>query len=133
MQNTETKQFTLNETVKGLAEAIWENKDSCDIIDAYGIENLADLESTLTCEVGDELKYCDFKTFKNYEAEVVDSGGAEGDGAEMFCVFKVTRLSDNEENFIAFFGRYSSWDSSYYDDYHLVEPEEYVAIKWNKK
>ena len=54
----ETKQFTLNETVKGLAEAIWENKDSCDIIDAYGIENFDDLESTLSSEVGEELKYC---------------------------------------------------------------------------
>lgn len=133
MQNTETKEFTLNETIKGLAEAIWENKDSSDLIDAYDIEDLDDLESTLTSEVGDEIKYCSFEKFKDYKAELVDSGGAEGDGAEMFCVFKVTRLSDNEENFIAFFGRYSSWDSSYYDDYHLVEPEEYVAIKWNKK
>ena len=33
MQNTETKEFTLNETIKGLAEAIWENKDSSELID----------------------------------------------------------------------------------------------------
>ena len=129
MQN----EFTLEETIKGLAEAIWENKEDSELIGAYGIEDLDELESTLSGDVGSELQYCNLKKFKNYKAKVVDSGGAEGDGAEMFCVFKVTRLSDNAENFIEFFGRYSSWDSSYYDDYSLVEPEEYVAIKWNRK
>ena len=90
-----------------------------------------DVEDTLrSSEICTSLDDSYFEKFSDYTAEKVDSGGAEGDGAETWVVFKIKRLSDNTEAYIKFNGRYSSWDSSYYNDSFLVQPEEVMVIKW---
>ena len=120
-----------NEVIRGLAEAIWLNADKCDITGVYDLESQEDVEYALRSdEICTSLDYSYFEKFGDYVAEKVDSGGAEGDGAETWVVFKVKRLSDNTEAYIKFNGRYSSWDSSYYNDSYLVQPEEVMVIKW---
>ena len=120
-----------NEVIRGLAEAIQLNADKCEIIDVYGLESQKDVEDALRSdEICTSLDYSYFEKFSNYTAEKVDSGGAEGDGAVVWVVFKIKRLSDNTEAYIKFNGRYSSWDSSYYNDSYLVQPEEVMVIKW---
>ena len=120
-----------NEVIRGLAEAIWLNADNCEIVGAYDLESQEDVEDTLrSSEICTSLDDSYFEKFSDYTAQKVDSGGGEGDGAETWVVFKVKRLSDNTEAYIEFIGRYSSWDSSYYHESYLVQPEEVMVIKW---
>lgn len=126
-------ELSYKETIEGLAEAIWINRDECEIIDVYDLDSQEAVEAELLSEVDTSLQECDFEKFENYKIEKVDSGGAEGDGAEMYIVFKVIRISDNAESFIQFSGRYSSWDSSYYHESYLVQPEEVMVIQWKRK
>ena len=120
-----------NEVIRGLAEAIWLNADKCEIIGAYDLESQEEVEDILrSTEISTSLDYSYFEKFSDYTAQKVDSGGGEGDGAETWVVFKVKRLSDGTEAYIKFNGRYSSWDSSYYNDSYLVNPEEVMVIKW---
>src|SRR5574344_106285 len=95
-----------NEVIKGLAEAIWLNADKCEIVTMYDLESQEDVEDELRSdEICTSLDDSYFEKFGDYAAEIVDSGGAEGDGAETWVVFKVKRLADNTEAYIKFNGR----------------------------
>lgn len=60
-----------------------------------------------------------------------DEWGGEYDRAEMFVVYKITRLSDNQVGFIRFDGAYSSWDGSEWDDnYTVVAPREVMKTRY---
>ena len=58
------------------------------------------------------------------------SRGSEGDGAEMFRTFKIK--TEQEECYVEFSGRYSSWDSSSYDDFYFVQPEEVMVTQYKR-
>ena len=55
--------------------------------------------------------------------------GGEGDGAETGNVVKVT-AADGTERFFEQRGRYSSWDSTYYDEWNEVEPYEKTVVRY---
>lgn len=67
-----------------------------------------------------------------YIAEQVSQRGSEGDGAEMFLTFKITNKETGKIGYLEYSGRYSSWDSSYYDERYMVEPEEVTVIQYNR-
>ena len=58
------------------------------------------------------------------------SRGSEGDGAEMFRTFKIK--TEQEEVYVEFSGRYSSWDSSSYDDFYFVQPEQVMVTQYKR-
>ena len=51
----------------------------------------------------------------------------------MFLTIKVTDKETNEEQYIEFAGRYSSWDSSIYSGSYLVEPYQELVTFYRKK
>lgn len=67
-----------------------------------------------------------------YIAEQVSQRGSEGDGAEMFLTFKITNKETGKIGYLEYSGRYSSWDSSYYDEYYVVQPKEVTVIQYNR-
>ncbi len=69
---------------------------------------------------------------EKYIAEQVDQRGSEGDGAEMFLVFKITNKETNEIGYIEYSGRYSSWSDSEYYKCYAVEPKEVMVIEYVK-
>ena len=58
------------------------------------------------------------------------SRGSEGDGADMYRTFKIK--TEQEEVYVEFSGRYSSWDSSYYDEFYFVQPEEVIVTQYKR-
>lgn len=107
-------------------------------------------EVLLTCEIDEELTFKDAvselesdeiseymlseisgKT-ENFEVNVAESRGSEGDGAEMFLTFYVKSLTEEAEGYLEFYGRYSSWDSSYYYDSYVVKPEEVMVTVYKR-
>ena len=68
-----------------------------------------------------------------YKTEVESVRGSEGDGADMFLTIKVTDKETNEEQYIEFAGRYSSWGSSIYSGSYLVEPYQELVTFYRKK
>ena len=69
---------------------------------------------------------------EKYIAEQVQQTGSEGDGAEMFLVFKITNKETNEIGYIEYRGRYSSWSDSEYYKCYAVEPKEVTVIEYVK-
>ena len=69
---------------------------------------------------------------EKYIVEQVSDRGSEGDGAEMFLTFKITDKETNTVGYLEYSGRYSSWDSSSYDDSYVVLPEEVTVIQYNR-
>ena len=69
---------------------------------------------------------------EKYIAEQVDQRGSEGDGAEMFLVFKITNKETNEIGYIEYSGRYSSWSDSEYYKCYSVQPKEVMVIEYVK-
>ena len=68
-----------------------------------------------------------------YKTEVESVRGSEGDGVDMFLTIKVTDKETNEEQYIEFAGRYSSWDSSQYYHSYIVEPYQELVTFYRKK
>jgi hypothetical protein len=60
--------------------------------------------------------------------EMVIRWGGQGDGAATGDVVKVT--NDEGERFFERTGTYSSWDSTYYGDWHEVEPYEKTVVRY---
>ena len=58
------------------------------------------------------------------------SRGSEGDGADMYRTFKIK--TEQEEVYVEFSGRYSSWDSSSYDDFYFVQPEQVMVTQYKR-
>lgn len=56
--------------------------------------------------------------------------GGEGDGADMFIVFKIVSLKEEAEGYLEFSGRYSSWDSSEYYECYPVEPRQVTVTEY---
>ena len=69
---------------------------------------------------------------EKYIVEQVDQRGSEGDGAEMFLVFKITNKETNEIGYIEYSGRYSSWSDSEYYKCYAVQPKEVMVIEYVK-
>ena len=65
-----------------------------------------------------------------YIVEQVSERGSEGDGAEMFLTFKITNKETNVVGYLEYSGRYSSWDSSYYENSYIVQPREVTIIEY---
>ena len=69
---------------------------------------------------------------EKYIVEQVSERGGEGDGADMFLTFKITNKETGNIGYLEYSGRYSSWDSSYYDEYYAVQPKEVTVIQYNR-
>ena len=69
---------------------------------------------------------------EKYIIQRVSERGSEGDRAEMFLTFKITNKETNTVGYLEYSGRYSSWDSSYYDEYYIVLPKEVTVIQYNR-
>lgn len=69
---------------------------------------------------------------EKYIVEQVSERGSEGDGADMFLTFKITDKETNTVGYLEYSGRYSSWDSSMYDERYVVQPEEVTIIQYNR-
>ena len=55
--------------------------------------------------------------------------GSEGGGEDVYKVYKI--VDDNESALICFYGRYSSWDGTEWDDdFVFVEAKEETVIKY---
>lgn len=67
-----------------------------------------------------------------YIVEQVSQRGSEGDGADMFLTFKITDKETGKIGYLEYNGRYSSWDSSFYDERYIVEPKEVTVIQYNR-
>ena len=67
-----------------------------------------------------------------YIVEQVSERGSEGDGADMFLTFKITDKETGKIGFLEYNGRYSSWNSSFYDERYIVEPKEVTVIQYNR-
>lgn len=67
-----------------------------------------------------------------FKVEVESVRGSEGDGADMFLTIKVTDKETNEEQYIEFAGRYSSWYSSCYGSSYLVEPYQEMVTFYRR-
>ena len=68
-----------------------------------------------------------------FAVEIEDIRGSEGDGAEMYMTLKITDKETNEEQYIEFLGRYSSWGSSEYYYSYIVEPYQELVTFYRKK
>ena len=51
-------------------------------------------------------------------------------GAEVYRTFKIK--TEQEEVYVEFSGRYSSWDSSSYDDFYFVQLEEVMITQYTR-
>ncbi len=129
------------EIINGLAEVIFANQDeageflsSTSRLDDIDLEDLIKYLNSdcITCSLNYTFSVGEKFLSENYEAELVQTSGGEGDGASIYCVFRVKRLSDDVQVYIEFEGRYSSWDSSYYSRSYCVEPEEVMVIQYNR-
>lgn len=67
---------------------------------------------------------------EKYIVQQVSERGSEGDGAEMFLTFKITDKETNAIGYLEYSGRYSSWDSSYYENRYIVQPREVTIIEY---
>lgn len=84
------------------------------------------------CSTGIDEYFLDPEESEKYIAEQVDQRGSEGDGAEMFLVFKITNKETNEIGYIEYSGRYSSWSDSEYYKCYAVQPREVMVIEYVK-
>jgi hypothetical protein len=73
--------------------------------------------------------------FKDFNFEVIEQFGGEGQGDHCHDVIKFTRKSDPQDYvYVKFDGYYSSYDGcnySYYEPY-IVEPYEKTVRDWRK-
>ena len=117
---------------KEMIEALAEVMLTCEIDDHEDME-LKDAISELDSdEIPDYvLREIEGKT-ENYEVKQESSRGSEGDGAEMFLTFYIKSLKEDAEGYLEFYGRYSSWDSSYFYDSYVVKPEEVMVIQYKR-
>lgn len=69
---------------------------------------------------------------ENYKVICEDNRGGEGDGADMFYTFLVQNKTDGAYGYLEFSGRYSSWDSSYYDECYIVEPVQVMVTQYKR-
>lgn len=126
------------EIIEGLAEVIIANQDeageflsSTSRLDNINVEDLMKYLNSDNITHSLNYTFDSICVSENYEAVLEQTSGGEGDGAGIYCVFRVKRLSDNVQGYIEFEGRYSSWDSSYYSRSYCVEPEEVTIIQYN--
>ena len=128
------------EMLEALAEAMILNADGgcseymeCAGYDDDEIPTIDDLICELDGEPSYALEYCSFsKDSENYIVQKENSRGAEGDGADMFTTFKITRKSDNAVGHLEFCGRYSSWDSSEFYECYAVTPVEVTVVQYKR-
>ena len=99
--------------------------------DGYGfIANLKALMlcDDLTTEVGD---LCG--KIPGYEAKLEYYSTNVVDNDLMDYVYKILREEDNEVGYIRFSGRYSSWDSSYFNLCEVVYPKQITKTIYESK
>ena len=117
----------LKEAAKILAE----------IADKNGVQDDYDYnQEELTRKIldGSDL-YSDITSYFTGELDGVvvtseSSRCSEGDGAEIYRTFKIK--TETEECYVEFSGRYSSWDSSSYDDFYFVQPEQVMVTQYKR-
>lgn len=130
MANTKYAGLTEEEMVQAMVEVAIANDYTADEDDE---EMTFEELFTPDCYSGTLDEYFTEPTESNkYIAEKVSQRGSEGDGAEMFLTFKITNKETGKIGYLEYSGRYSSWDSSYYDESYMVEPEEVTVIQYNR-
>ena len=109
---------TKEELLQIIADCSYENH--------YSFEKL----KKLYCYLSEDEIYGESDLFA---VEIEDIRGSEGDGAEMYMTLKITDKETNEEQYIEFLGRYSSWGSSEYYYSYIVEPYQELVTFYRKK
>lgn len=117
---------------KEMIDALAEVMLTCEIDDHEDMELKEAISELDSDEIPEYvLREIEGKT-DNFEVTVVSDRGSEGDGAEMFLTFCIKSLKEEAKGFLEFYGRYSSWDSSYYYDSYVVKPEEVTVIQYKR-
>lgn len=105
------------------------------VSDVEGFEDyeLDDILEELQCDEIPEYKLEEISgENETYNVKCENRRGAEGDGADMFYTFLIQNKTDGAYGYLEYSGRYSSWDSSYYDDCYVVEPVEVLVTQYKR-
>jgi len=73
---------------------------------------------------------CYSKTCKDFTFTEVAHYGGEGQGEDLWVVYKVLENDTKEFFYVKFYGYYTSWDGSEWQGYGITEPSEQTIIVW---
>lgn len=130
MKETEYKGLTEEEMVQAMIEVAIANGLTPDEDDEE--VTFEDVFSPETYDYTLESFFYNPTESDKYIVEQVSNRGSEGDGAGMFITFKIIDKEYENTGYLEYSGRYSSWDSSSYDERYVVEPEEVTVIQYNR-
>lgn len=124
----DVRRLTKKEMLQALAEVALIAEIEC-----FEDYELDDILSELQCDEIPEYKLEEiYGETENYKVLCEDNRGGKGDGADMFYTFLIQNKIDGAYGYLEFSGRYSSWDSSYYDECYVVQPEEVMVTQYKR-
>lgn len=118
--------------IKTLAEIAFKK----DVFKYWGsIETVEDIikHLSLSEEIDTEIEYAIGET-DDYEVSLVENS-CDGacDNERIHLIFKFSNKLNNDEGYLKFSGRYSSWDASYFNDVQVVYPVEVKRVQYLTK
>ncbi len=124
--------LSYNEMMEAMIEVAKANMDLDEIEDEeYESGEIEDI-FTPYCSTDIQEYFTDPTESEKYIIQQVSDRGAEGDGADMFLTFKIQDKISGKMGYLEYSGRYSSWDSSEYDDAYAVEPKKVTVIQYQR-
>lgn len=125
MKQIEENRLSYNEMMEAMIEVAKANMD---------LEEIEEIEDVFTPNCGTEIQeyFTEPTESEKYIIQQVSDRGAEGDGADMFLTFKIQDKVTGKMGYLEYSGRYSSWDSSDYDESYAVEPKEVTVIQYQR-
>lgn len=125
---SDVRRLTKAEMIQALAEVALASE-----VEGFEDYELEDILEELQCNEIAEYKLEEiYGETENYKVICEDNRGGEGDGADMFYTFLVQNKTDGAYGYLEFSGRYSSWDSSYYDECYIVEPVQVMVTQYKR-
>jgi hypothetical protein len=125
---SDVRRLTKAEMIQALAEVALTSE-----VEGFEDYELEDILSELQCNEISEYKLEEiYGETENYEVKCEDNRGGEGDGADMFYTFFIKNKITGIIGYLEFSGRYSSWDSSYYDECYEVQPVEVMVTQYKR-
>lgn len=118
--------------IKTLAEIAFKKN----VFNDWGsIETVEDIikHLTLSEEIDTEIEYA-FGETDDYEVSLVENTyDCAEDNERIHLIFKFSNKLNNDEGYLKFSGRYSSWDASYFNDVQVVYPVEVKRVQYLTK
>lgn len=125
---SDVRRLTKAEMLQALAEVALASE-----VEGFEDYELEEILNELQCDEIPEYKLEEiYGETENYKVTCEDNRGGEGDGAYMFYTFLVQNKTDGAYGYLEFSGRYSSWDSSYYDECYIVEPVQVMVTQYKR-